>query len=295
MADLLKGISESSDTYLFQLIDVKILDFDYPAFGYNDSLDIHGDDFIELTCDMEVKPKFLCDVALIGCTENGNSILVKVKEFKPYLFYKKTCSVELIRSKIASLLELRDEHVLTTKVVKCKNLYGWEPNSMENPTDRKEHEYVQVFFPNVRMMRKAIHKTQCHEGQITAETKFADSLDIVPSGWIEVKGERISKEESISHCKIEIECSMNKLKPILDKDDIAPLMVAAIDIECISSTGAFPEATNPGDIISMIGAVYWRIGMDKNEAISSQQSFIQYTATNAMSLPDPCANLKSSL
>ena len=288
MAHLLRTKFEEKDTYVFQMIDVNILDFEYPSFGYSDNSDITGDNFLELICDLEPKYNDQCDVALIGCTENGNSILVKVKGFMPYLFYKKTCSTQLLQSKLARLLDLRDESELLTKVVTCKNLYGWEPNSMTNPTDRKQNQYVQVFFPNVRIMKKAIKKTQflrdraaagldssgavsdpvfCHEWQITGETKFVDYFDIVPCGWIQVQGKIIDKEERISHCQIELECQTTQLRPLLDKDEIAPLLVAAIDIECISSTGAFPDASHPGDIISMIGAVYWRIGMNKDEAI----------------------------
>lgn len=139
---------------------------------------------------------------------------------------------------------------------------------MDHPTQRKEQQFVQVFFPNVFLMRKAIQKTKCHEAQITSETKFMDSLNIIPSSWIEVKGTIVEDDDRISHCKIELTCKMSDLNPIAN-DSIAPLMVAAIDIECVSSTGAFPDANIPGDMITHIGAVSWRIGMEKEEAKKS--------------------------
>jgi len=275
MAELLQAGDESSDTYIFQLIDVKVLDRLPPQYE-TDRASIHGDTFVENAVDLKAKYSTHCTVVLIGCTEKGNSILVKVDDFMPYLFYRKKPNEteEIFRSKLANKLDLKDDSLLKTKIIKRKNLYGWEPNSMSHPTDRKEYEFIQVFFPNVQYMRKAIYNKvsddfymKPHETQITAETKFVDLNDVVPCGWIEVKGEVCDIDERISHCKIEIGCHMNQLIPLPNKNDIAPLMVAAIDIECISSTGAFPEATNIDDVISMIGVVYWRMNSPKESAV----------------------------
>tara|TARA_Y100000746_G_scaffold224007_1_gene226107 strand:- start:2653 stop:5709 length:3057 start_codon:yes stop_codon:yes gene_type:complete len=267
MADLLKAEEELQDVFTFQLIDVKILDKLPSSFEYSDEIDIHGDTFLETTCDLEGRYTDKSSVIMIGCTDKGNSILVRVHEFQPYLFYKKAEKMDLFRNRLANLIELRDADQLNITEILCKNLYGWEPNKMENPTDRKEHIYYKVYFPNVRFMRKAIQKTKAHECQITAETKFMDEYDIIPSGWIEVSGDRVDKEDRISHCRIELETNMRNIKPLPEKSDIAPLMIAAIDIECTSATGAFPDANIREDYISMIGAVYWRNGTSKEEAV----------------------------
>jgi len=267
MAHLLKAGEEVDNKYTFQLIDVRVLDKLPSSFEYSDENDIHGDTFLETTCDLEQRYTEKSTVIMIGCTEKGNSIMVRVSDFEPYLFYKKSEKKDLFRNRLANLIELKDADKLNIKEIMCKNLYGWEPNKMEYPTDRKEHVYYKVYFPNVRFMRKAIQKTRAHECQITAETKFMDEYDIIPSGWVEVSGEKIEEDEKISHCKIELETSMRKVKPLAEKNDIAPLMIAAIDIECTSATGAFPDANIREDYISMIGAVYWRNGTPKEEAV----------------------------
>ena len=267
----LKAQPEENNIFCFQLVDVKVIDVLPSVVQYSHKNEITGDDFVSDMLD--AKPTYLHNsvVVLIGCTEKGNSICVKVDDFKPFLYYKKNGDSEaVIKARIANQIDMKNSENLTIKVVKCKHLYGWEPNTMEYPTDRKEHEYVQVFFPTVRDMKKALYQKNSnfmpHEGQITVETKFMDINDIVPSGWIEVKGFKCDRSESISHCAVELETSMRHLKAV-DKDEIAPLLIAAIDIESFSSTGGFPDASLPADKCFMIGAVFWRVGMTKEEAV----------------------------
>lgn len=275
MSHTLRPLFEEGDTHTFQIIDVKMLEKSPPPYNYTKALpgevahEVHGSEFLENTCDLEHNYNRDSPVALIGTTKQGNSVFLIVNKFRPYLYYNKNdMSKEQLCYKIAQLCDIKNENILIdhAKVIKAKNVYGWEPNSMDHPTDRKNHEFVQVFFPNIFSMKKAIHKTKCHEAQITAEIKFMDQLNIVPSSWVKISGDIVREDDKISHCKIEMTCDMNDLIPV-DDHDIAPLMVAAIDIECVSSTGAFPDADLEGDIITHIGAVIWRIGSEKEDAI----------------------------
>lgn len=272
MSYALRPPPENENIHTFQLIDVKILERNPPCFTYSKpppgqvATEINGSDFMEAICDMEHTYIHNCKVALIGTTELGNSVFVTVNDFKPYLYYNKTCSVDQLLYKIANLCDIKNENSLSGKIIKAKNVYGWEPDKMDHPGGRKEHEFIQVFFPNVFLMKRAIYKTKCHETQITGETKFMDHLNIVPSSWVKVRGENTEDEYRVSHCNIEMTCDMADIIPV-EQDSIAPLMIAAVDIECVSSTGAFPDADLPNDIITHIGAVIWRVGMGKDESI----------------------------
>ena len=172
MDNILRAEPEKGSKFAFQLIDVKVMDKLPPRFSYIDKSEIHGDDFLQLALDLEDKHTRCTNVMLFGCTEMGNSIMVRVNDFNPYLYYNKTEDKELFLYKLAALLETREDN-LTVREVWCKNAYGWEPNKMEYPDDRKEHCFFQVFFRHVYLMRKAIIKTKCHEGQITSETRPA--------------------------------------------------------------------------------------------------------------------------
>jgi DNA polymerase delta subunit 1 len=52
------------------------------------------------------------------------------------------------------------------------------------------------------------------------------------------------------------------LKPVA-RDDIAPFVVASVDIECNSSTGKFPDATIPGDACFQIAISLCKFGSDE--------------------------------
>jgi len=266
MTHLLRADSEEGGTHVFQLIDVKIMQKIPDSFDYNHFSEIHADKFMSHANSSEPTYTNECVVGLFGCTEKGNSVFIKVSGFQPYLFYKKQSSATALKEKLANLLNLDDSDVLRHEEVNLKNAYGWEPNRMEHPTDRKEHIYFKIYFPNVSLMRKAIQKTKCHEGQIGPDSKFMDQINLVPSGWVRVNGTRII-EDKISHCPIELECNMRDLTPIPEKIEIAPLVVACIDIECISETGGFPDADNFDDKIYQIGAVFWRIGTPAQAAV----------------------------
>ena len=247
-----------------QLNDIQISSH-APVSSNPDENEFCGDAFMNVACDMTSKYSLNPEVLLFGCTEEGESVCIRVNDFKPSLLYKMNGKTSgMLCEKLANMLRVNASD-LVVKERYGKHLYGWEPNSMSHPTDRKEHGYFQVFFPNVQIMRSALYKTSADEGHIAVETKFLDETGLIPSGWFEVAGDAVY--DRISHCKYEQRCSMKDLKSLNEKIDIARMMVAAVDIECVSDSGDFPDAGNPEDIICQIGAVFWRMHDDVKTCI----------------------------
>jgi DNA polymerase delta subunit 1 len=67
---------------------------------------------------------------------------------------------------------------------------------------------------------------------------------------------------------IDTTCDLNlwqtnwkSLRPV-SRDDIAPLRIMSFDIECYSSTGAFPDPKNPKDVVFQIGMTTRDFGKD---------------------------------
>ena len=155
-------------------------------------------------------------------------------------------------------------------------MYGWVPNLPENPTSRKSFSYLQVFFPNVATMRRASKSHAfgiVHEDGVSPETKFLDDHNLRPSAWVSVaQYQHVRPERQIFHQgengTIEIECSKTDLTPLPDRVDIAPLLVAFVDIECISDTMAFPDASIPEDEICQIGVTFWRVGAPAETSVN---------------------------
>ena len=255
----------------FQLIDVKVLDRLPPAIGDDEhefDSDIVHDRSTNPSAVASSKYARECVVCLFGCTAKGNSVMVRIIGFRPYLLYKKgNRRLEDVRTDIAR--RVNDWNLDAELSQRC-NMYGWEPSSDPNKV-RGEITYVKIGFPNVRTLREASKHVDAHEAQIDVETKFLDFANITASGWVSIKGKHITSRR-ISSCKLEIECDPFRASSVhyvkhCESSQIAPLMVANVDIECVSRTGGFPDAENDGDIIAMVGMVCWRVGMDLSKAV----------------------------
>ncbi len=257
---------EDGSQYTVQIIDVQVVDSLPHSFNTSSDM-LKGEEFLLQTNEFEAWTRTpVCTVLLFGCTDKGASFLARVTNFHPHLYFQTSLSDATFRTKLAEYVGVSPS-ALKFKRVMRRNMYGWIPDTMDHPTTRKQHPYIQVFFPNVGTMRRGSrfsYQSRCHEDKVTADTKFMDDNDLVPSGWVTVKG--VMCTDKISHCKVELECRAGEMKPS-ERVDIAPMMVAYVDIECVSDTMGFPDATKPKDEILQIGVNYWRVGTPKESTV----------------------------
>lgn len=251
-----------------QILDVQVVDEMPRAFdGSKD--DAKGESFLMDVLEHADSPRRHASrstVLLFGTTELGASVCVRVTDFKPSLLYEMPPSVNQFCVDLTRELRLTSGSLVTKKVLR-KHTYGWIPNSMDHPTGRKDIMYLQVFFPTVNAMRRATYVTKLgrfHEDKVPCDTKFMDEADLTPSGWVVVIGNRARSR--ISHCMHEIECTMQALQP-KDSPDLAPMLVAFMDIECVSDDLSFPDAEKINDEVVQIGVNYWRVGQPKEAAV----------------------------
>lgn len=158
------------------------------------------------------------------------------------------------------------------------------------PASRKQIRRLKVEFPTVAACRRAASAYRrapeaapgeakgerwarcaeqhicCHEEAVPMDTKFMDAYGLVPSGWMRLRRSEPVASGRISNAPIEVRALARDLEPVNDKVDIAPLLVANLDIECVSASGGFPDASDPADEVAMIGVAYWRVGSPKESA-----------------------------
>jgi len=96
---------------------------------------------------------------------------------------------------------------------------------------------------------------------------FFDQTSTVPCGWVAVAGARRCVSARSAHTAIELECELACLAP-LDRMDVALLLIASVDIECVSATGGFPDMDLPADRIGIIGTSFWRVGEPVERAVT---------------------------
>jgi DNA polymerase elongation subunit (family B) len=83
------------------------------------------------------------------------------------------------------------------------------------------------------------YKYNLFEADFEPMLRFYHDRKLLPSGWVSINKFNIVTEQSKS--QINISCKWDEFNP-LDRDEIAPLRIAAFDIEADSSHGDFPIA-----------------------------------------------------
>ena len=183
-------------------------------------------------------------IYLFGSTHKGESVTVKVNDFKPYFFVKlPTTEFNLTKLKDAimeKVSKLKGGDETEIKTVKRKEFYGF--------TNETEFKFIKITVKTYMMfliVRKFIQSKKdqgfaLYESNIEPFIRFLHEQNIAPSGWISINSNVCEPLDSdISRTQIAVETHYKNVKPI-DVNRIAPILVASFDIECSSSHGDFP-------------------------------------------------------
>ena len=170
-------------------------------------------------------------IDIFGRTEDGQSVHIETP-FEPYLFVK--VPLGKVPPVIASSIGI-------PVLIKRKDLWGFQ-NCIE-------HTFAKFTFRTESDMRRAEwlcrnQKYQVYEANLSPVLRIMHRTGIKSTGWLEAKGVPAQG----SSCAIDMRVhDWRALKPI-DRDDIAPLRIASVDIECFSESGAFPSPMNKTDV-----------------------------------------------
>jgi DNA polymerase delta subunit 1 len=163
--------------------------------------------------------KFL--VHMFGRTEDGKSVHVAAR-FKPYFFVK--------------------GRVPNKSYVKRKDLWGFQ--------DLKEHVFSMYEFDTLEEYREEQRKIKngLYEANIDPMLRFMHRTGIKSTGWAEIDDSSYENAFMSSTSDIDVYVDdWKKLKSIPEKDDMSPILVSSIDIECYSESGQFPDSLKMGD------------------------------------------------
>jgi DNA polymerase delta subunit 1 len=188
-------------------------------------------------------------ITAYGRAEDGKSVSVSFP-FEPYFFVKSRIIAEVQRDMPGAKYEL----------VQGKTLWGF--TNSEQLILTKVTCKTQA---NQRMLanRAKWKKYQVFEANIDPLLRFFHRSGIKSAGWLEANGLRAFH----TTCNVDLTVeSWRNLKPV-DRDDLAPLKIASLDIECYSDSGTFPDAEKPADqvfqIAISIGQDSWCLSLGK--------------------------------
>ena len=244
-------------------------------------------DYFENNDDGENVKRF--EIRGYGITDNNNSICVHVKGFEPYFYIevplnwnKSIC--KLFETQLKMKLGKKKDGLKQCKFINSKKLYGF--------TDYKKFNFIKIksynlstFYECRRIVegrypygvKKKSNEPELHgdrlfiikrksydfseklyESNITPMLRFFHIRDLQPNGWMAINKHTMS-DKIQTRCQLEIDCYYKDIEKV-DKNEIAPLIIASFDIECTSSDGSFPDARRPGDEVIQIGTTFHRYG-----------------------------------
>jgi len=193
-------------------------------------------------------------IRIFGRAADGKSVSLGTP-FQPYCFIKpKKMSQELF-------------NFVKTKCIKAepkraKDLWGFQNGELS--------EFIQVTFKSQKALRgfawcvenakwPELSGCRVYESNMDPVLRFMHVTKCSSTGWI---------DPGLCEPDLETTCDVNLwspnwrfISPVV-RDDVAPLRIMSFDIECYSSTGAFPDPRNPHDVVFQIGMTTKTFGQE---------------------------------
>ena len=202
-------------------------------------------------------------ISIFGKTEQGRSVCVTTK-FEPYFFLKLPagCSkgtVELLYERLDSL---RKDCLTGFSLTSQKDVWGFSNN--------EQSFFMHLTFKNLEARRKVnsllmysseFAKYRVYESNLDPVLRLMHRTGIQSTGWLDTGTSCV--RANLARVQIDLWCNnWRDLRPV-DRDDVAPFVVASVDIECYSSTGKFPDPNINGDACFQIAISLCEFGCDE--------------------------------
>ena len=210
-------------------------------------------------------------VSIYGRGADGRSVHI-LTNFRPFFYVKirKTHSFSEFRAAIRNHFR-----VASITEVHAKDLWGFQNGLLSR--------FVKIEFLAHKPMRwcsmalekleerdeawadlKKFGALKIYEANMDPILRFMHVTGIKSTGWLEVSEEDTEPDFQTTCDKSLYVADYTKIRA-LDRPDIAPFKIMSFDIECYSSTGAFPNPFEPLDVVFQIGMTTKAFGSDTLE------------------------------
>ena len=202
-------------------------------------------------------------ISIFGKTEDGKSVCVTTT-FDPYFFVKlpRGTTDQDVKRLYNDICRLKKDHVTGYSLTKQKDVWGFQNN--------EEFHFMHLNFKSLEHRRKVnsifmynneFKQYHVYESNIDPVLRLMHRTGIQSTGWLDT-GDTCVRSH-LAKTDIDLWCNdWSTLKPV-DRDDIAPFVVASFDIECNSSTGKFPDPNVPDDACFQIAISLCKFGNDE--------------------------------
>lgn len=203
-------------------------------------------------------------IRMFGVTEQGNSVLLCVHGFTPYLYVKappgfteSDCqefrlqlNEHMKRQVRGNLVHANKDYVLDVKIEKKQSLMGFHTNTEDflriSTSLPKQVPVARGILESGIMWSNTVMRT--YESDILFVMRFMIDTNLVGCSWVRVEPGKyhvVSNEKRISQCQLEVTVAAQDLISLGVEQEwskLAPMRVLSFDIECAGKKGAFPDA-----------------------------------------------------
>ena len=194
-------------------------------------------------------------IRIFGRAEDGKSVSLGTK-FNPYCFIK---TDKDLKSFIKSAFW---RGLVSCEVHRGKDLWGFQNGELSRflKVEFKTHRALRSFAYCVENNKHPeLAGCKMYESNIDPVLRFMHVSGCTSTGWIEPG---LCEPDAESTCEVNLWAPNWRLITPLARDDFAPLRIMSFDIECYSSTGAFPDPKNPHDVVFQIGMTTKEFGRE---------------------------------
>lgn len=194
-------------------------------------------------------------IRIFGRAEDGRSVSLGTK-FNPYCFVK---TDKDLKSFIKSTFW---RNLASCEVHRGKDLWGFQNGELSRflKVEFKTHRALRSFAYCVdNNKHPELAGCKMYESNIDPVLRFMHVSGCTSTGWIDPG---LCEPDAESTCEVNLWAPNWRLVIPLARDDFAPLRIMSVDIECYSSTGAFPDPKNPHDVIFQIGMTTKEFGKE---------------------------------
>jgi DNA polymerase delta subunit 1 len=212
-------------------------------------------------------------ISIFGKTEDGKSVCLTTA-FTPYFFIKLPGNIT--NQKIQRIYDIIDQQckdsLVAYSVMKSKDVWGFQNN--------EEFAFMKVNFKHLQarrlvdsFLRRPLDRTpelfdifgvrnvKVYESNLDPVLRLMHRTGIQSTGWLDT-GDKCIRSH-LARVDLDLFCNdWTTLKPVA-RDDIAPFVVASVDIECYSKSRKFPDANNTDDVCFQIAISLCKFGSDE--------------------------------
>ena len=228
--------------------------------------------------DKSERPDINFSFFIYGLTGSGHSLFVQATGYRPRFHvsipegeawgYRQ---LENLKFFLVSSVRTREGNVFTSIVQGKEKLIGY--------SNHKKYDFVKIECSTTAVLKKCIEvlkKTTRISGltyqplelfntNVDNILYFCHDNGLTPSSWVRLSkgtytldnpGKRVNSQ-------LDIQTHWKSFKPVVEREMIAPFLLASFDIEVCSSTENFPDATVLDDKIIQISTVVQRWGEEE--------------------------------